>query len=108
MEETNAIFLNLAKHCFVLMDVLMFGVNDDNCFLDIKLVYLTPERILIALENTHTNRLKSMLMSLLKMKLLGRFVIDESHCVPQWGHEFRHATCFVVECVQIHFFSHFK
>jgi bloom syndrome protein len=58
-----------------------FGDRDVEKF--IQLLYVTPEmlsksqRMLNAFEQLHRNR------------RLARIVIDEAHCVSQWGHDFR-------------------
>jgi bloom syndrome protein len=49
----------------------------------IQLLYITPEMI------TKSQYINDTLSRLDRNKKLARIVIDEAHCVSQWGHDFR-------------------
>jgi superfamily II DNA helicase RecQ len=48
-----------------------------------KLFYVTPEMLV------KSNQFQDVLQMLVRQGRLARFVIDEAHCVSQWGHDFR-------------------
>ncbi|OJZ79681.1 hypothetical protein ASPFODRAFT_54801, partial [Aspergillus luchuensis CBS 106.47] len=49
----------------------------------IELLYITPEMI------NNSPRLLQILEQLHRSRKLARLVVDEAHCVSQWGHDFR-------------------
>jgi bloom syndrome protein len=64
-------------------DMIFRGLQDPDPQKLIQLLYITPEMI-----NSNDRALEAF-RDLNRRKKLARIVIDEAHCVSQWGHDFR-------------------
>ena len=64
----------------------------DNCIYGrVKLLYLSPERVMTSLAEERIRRMQVSLIA-----------IDEAHCVSQWGHDFRPAYLEIIKIREWH------
>lgn len=62
---------------------ILSALHRDNVEDFIRVLYITPEMI------AKSNAFKNAFQDLHRRNKLARLVIDEAHCVSQWGHDFR-------------------
>ncbi|RKF60861.1 putative qde3-like protein [Golovinomyces cichoracearum] len=62
---------------------IMNSLREEHPEQHLQLLYVTPEMV------SQSGQMRDILSSLHRRSRLARFVIDEAHCVSQWGHDFR-------------------
>ncbi len=54
----------------------------------VKFIYVTPESLTKILQ-ADSGEAKELLMLFFRNGYLSRIVVDEAHCIPMWGNDFR-------------------
>jgi bloom syndrome protein len=84
LQELNIAAVVLNGECNAAQRNIIFDALQDHTPEDsIQVLYVTPEMI------AKSNQLINAMSDLNRRRKLARLVIDEAHCVSQWGHDFR-------------------